>query len=69
MAVVRRHCALMGLIDDVDCAVVSLDAAASGPNKPLVHLTSIPAFAWVTTGRVSLCKRLYAFTSFHACSI
>lgn len=41
----------MGLIDDVDCAVVSLEASLSSPSSALAHLASIPAFAWVTTGK------------------
>lgn len=45
-----RRKALMGLIDDVDCAVVSLEASLSTPSSALAHLASIPAFAWVTTG-------------------
>ena len=50
---VCRRKALMGLIDDVDCAVVSIEASLSSPSSALAHLASIPAFAWVTTGRAN----------------
>ena len=45
-----RHKALLGLIDDVDCAVVSLTACLSAPAEALTHVATVPAFAYVTTG-------------------
>lgn len=45
-----RHKALLGLIDDVDCAVMSLSASLSTPVEALMHVATVPAFAYVTTG-------------------
>ncbi len=47
---VCRRKALLGLIDDVDCAVVSLTATLSAPTEALEHVATVPAFAYVTTG-------------------
>lgn len=47
----RRHAALLGLIDDVDCAVVSVSWHKNESQEAIVeHLTSIPALAYVATG-------------------
>ena len=50
-----RHKALLGLIDDVDCAVVSLTASLSAPTEALTHVATVPAFAYVTTGMGTKC--------------
>ena len=49
-----RSSALLGLIDDVDCAVVSL-AFTKDPASPvqLQHVATIPAFAYVATGALA----------------
>ena len=46
-----RSSALIGLVDDVDCAVVSLTYTGD-PASPLQlqHVASIPALAYVATG-------------------
>ena len=51
MLVLFRSSALLGLIDDVDCAVVSL-AFTKDPASPvqLQHVATIPALAYVATG-------------------
>ena len=48
---VFRSSALLGLIDDVDCAVVSM-AFTRDPASPvqLQHVATIPALAYVATG-------------------
>ncbi|BDA47422.1 hypothetical protein COCOBI_10-2700 [Coccomyxa sp. Obi] len=49
---IERHAALLGLIDDVDCAVVSVSLHNSESQEAVVeHLTSIPALAYVATGK------------------
>jgi hypothetical protein len=50
-----RSSALIGLIDDVDCAVVSLTRTGD-PGSPfqLQHVASIPALAYVATGMPDL---------------
>ena len=47
----------MGLIDDVDCAVVSLTFTGD-PASPLQlqHVASIPALAYVATGMPNLAE-------------
>ena len=47
----RRSSAQFGLIDDVDCAVVSMEIAKD-PACPvrLQHVANIPALAYVATG-------------------
>jgi hypothetical protein len=50
-----REGALLGLIDDVDCAVVSVTcSSADSPASALEHVASIPAFAYVATGARSV---------------
>ncbi|KAK9905869.1 hypothetical protein WJX75_007872 [Coccomyxa subellipsoidea] len=49
---ITREGALLGLIDDVDCAVVSVTcSSADSPASALEHVASIPAFAYVATGK------------------
>ncbi|CAL8472135.1 g11677 [Coccomyxa elongata] len=49
---IERHAALLGLIDDVDCAVVSVSWHRNESQEAVVeHLTSIPALAYVATGK------------------
>ena len=52
-----RSSALLGLIDDVDCAVVSLTYTGE-PASPLQlqHVASIPALAYVATGMPNLAE-------------
>jgi hypothetical protein len=40
----------LGLIDDVDCAVLSLKFETSSTALQVQHVASIPAFAYVATG-------------------
>lgn len=56
---VCRSSALLGLIDDVDCAVVSL-SFTNDPASPvqLRHVATIPAFANVANG-MPACQRPY----------
>lgn len=42
--------ALLGLVDDVDCAVVEASAPDASSPATLKHLSSIPAFAYVAEG-------------------
>ena len=47
----RRSSALFGLIDDVDCAVISMEIAKNlACPVRLQHVASIPALAYVATG-------------------
>ena len=41
---------MLGLIDDVDCAVVSVSWHDQSQEALIEHLTSIPALAYVATG-------------------
>ena len=53
-----REGALLGLIDDVDCAVVSVTCnTADPPASALEHVASIPAFAYVATGAHPVSKQ------------
>lgn len=46
---------LLGLADDVDCAVVSLSIRPSAPTSPLLsHDSSIPALSYVSAGDTCL---------------
>ena len=51
LGALRRSSALFGLIDDVDCAVVSMEITEdlARPVR-LQHVASIPALAYVATG-------------------
>ena len=44
------HSALLGLVDDVDCAVVEAKAPDASSPASLRHLTSIPALTYVAEG-------------------
>ena len=47
----RRSSALFGLIDDVDCAVISMEITKDlACPVHLQHVASIPALAYVATG-------------------
>lgn len=51
MGVCGRNSALVGFIDDVDCAVASLTLSpTTAAGASLTHIYSIPAFAYVATG-------------------
>ena len=46
--------ALLGLVDDVDCAVVEASAPNAASPATLNHLSSIPALAYVAEGKLYL---------------
>lgn len=46
----RGRSALLGLVDDVDCAVVEASAADDSCPATLKHLSSIPALTYVAEG-------------------
>ncbi len=45
-----QHSALLGLVDDVDCAVVEAEAPGGSSPANLSHLSSIPALTYVAEG-------------------
>ena len=46
----HQHPMLLGLANDVDCAVVAVSAAADGQQLQAQHVRSIPALAYVAAG-------------------
>lgn len=47
----HQHPMLLGLSDDVDCAVVAVSAADAGQQLHAEHVHSIPALAYVAAGK------------------
>lgn len=57
---------LLGLSNDVDCAVVAVSAANDGQQLHAQHVHSIPALAYVAAGtaHIPMCQSMYVCTAY-----